>query len=457
MTEQLGSAQGPMIKMINHGFGRVRLEFRIPSRGLIGFRGRVPDRHARHRPVNTSSTAGSRGGRHSRLAPPAPSSPTAPAWRRLRALQSAGARRVVHRRRAIEVYEGMIIGENARADDIDVNVIKEKKLTNMRASTADEAMRLVPPRASALEQAIEFIATMNWWKSRRRPSGCARRFWPPTCGPKNGIRTKPNDQRRTTNDERLKSYSNAKPAARLSVPRCGSLSRVATRSATPCGRANPGLWGFGPVLRRFERRFGLCADHRRSINSSLRLDAARIRPGIKPYAGGLSFLVPSDRALQLFGMSGAVPVFVFGAWWTLLSASWLHGNLLHILFNMMWVPSAGSGDGRVIGPSRTVIIYTVAGIVRGFSWTRRLAGRLSTCRSHSCTARRYTVAGRRLRSWAAGGAHYCGRKSGSSLIRGEALSYAITIASSSSVSSCPVSTITRTPAVLFRRVRRCRS
>ena len=57
-----------------------------------------------------------------------------------------------------EVYEGMIVGENSRDNDLDVNVVKEKKLTNMRASTADEAIRLVPPRILNLEQAIEFIA-----------------------------------------------------------------------------------------------------------------------------------------------------------------------------------------------------------------------------------------------------------------------------------------------------------
>ena len=57
----------------------------------------------------------------------------------------------------LEVYQGMIIGENARDNDLDVNIVKEKKLTNMRASTADEAIRLVPPRILNLEQAIEFI------------------------------------------------------------------------------------------------------------------------------------------------------------------------------------------------------------------------------------------------------------------------------------------------------------
>jgi GTP-binding protein len=84
----------------------------------------------------------------------------------LRALQPSGTRHAV-RSAGTRVYEGMIVGENARAVDLDVNAIKEKKLTNMRASTADEAMRLVPPKELSLEQALEFIATTSWWKSRR--------------------------------------------------------------------------------------------------------------------------------------------------------------------------------------------------------------------------------------------------------------------------------------------------
>jgi len=83
---------------------------------------------------------------------------------------------------------------------------------------------------------------------------------------------------------------------------------------------------------------------------------------LQPFTGGMNILSPSARALLLFGMSGAYPVFGFGAWWTLLSASWLHGNLLHILFNMMWVRDLGPATADVIGPSRTVIIYTIAGV-----------------------------------------------------------------------------------------------
>jgi rhomboid protease GluP len=78
--------------------------------------------------------------------------------------------------------------------------------------------------------------------------------------------------------------------------------------------------------------------------------------------GGMSFLSPSTRALLLFGASGAYPVFLRGDWWTVLSATWLHGGLLHILFNMMWVRDLGPTTADVIGPGRTIIIYVVSGV-----------------------------------------------------------------------------------------------
>ena len=83
---------------------------------------------------------------------------------------------------------------------------------------------------------------------------------------------------------------------------------------------------------------------------------------LQPYSGGMNILSPSTRALLWFGMSGAYPVFGDGAWWTILSATWLHGNLLHIVFNMMWVRDLGPATADVVGPSRTVIIYTISGI-----------------------------------------------------------------------------------------------
>ncbi|MFN7923932.1 MAG: translational GTPase TypA [Bryobacteraceae bacterium] len=157
VMEKMGTRKGKMTKMINHGSGRVRLEFHVPSRGLIGLRsemltdtkgtaimnslfhgyiewqGDIPQRP-------TGSLVSDRPGKGTAYA----------IWN----LQERGEIFIVP---STEVYEGMIVGENSRANDLDVNIVKEKKLTNMRSSTADEAIRLVPPRLLNLEQAIEFI------------------------------------------------------------------------------------------------------------------------------------------------------------------------------------------------------------------------------------------------------------------------------------------------------------
>jgi GTP-binding protein len=158
VMEQLGARKSEVVNMHNHGYGRVRIEFRVPSRGLIGLRsqlltdtrgtivmnslfdgymewqGEIP-----HRP--TGALVADRGGISTAYA----------LWN----LQERGELFVGP---GIDVYEGMVIGENAKDTDLDVNVVREKKLTNMRASTADEAIRLVPFRQLNLEQAIEFIA-----------------------------------------------------------------------------------------------------------------------------------------------------------------------------------------------------------------------------------------------------------------------------------------------------------
>jgi len=157
VIEKLGSRKGKMAKMVNHGSGRVRLEFHIPSRGLIGLRsemltdtrgtaimnslfhgyiewqGEIPTRP-------TGSLVADRAGKTTGHA--------------IFNLQERGEMFVSPQ---TEVYAGMIVGENSRDADLNVNIVKEKKLTNMRASSADEAIRLVPPRLLNLEQAIEFI------------------------------------------------------------------------------------------------------------------------------------------------------------------------------------------------------------------------------------------------------------------------------------------------------------
>jgi GTP-binding protein len=153
----LGARKGVMTKMVNHGSGRVRLEFRIPTRGMIGFRSQfLTDTRGTgimnhlfagwepwHGPIPSRVTG----------ALVADRAGVATAF----AIYNLQERGEIFIEPQLPVYEGMIVGENARVNDLDVNVTKEKKQTNMRASSADEAIRLIPPRKLGLEQAIEFI------------------------------------------------------------------------------------------------------------------------------------------------------------------------------------------------------------------------------------------------------------------------------------------------------------
>ena len=158
VTEAMGRRKGQMTKMINHGHGRVRMEFEIPSRGLIGFRNEFLTETKGTGLLNTlflrwGKWQGEMQGRGTgSLVADRPGVATGYA---IFNLQERGELFV---KPQTDVYEGMIVGENSRDVDLDVNIIKEKKLTNMRASTADEALRLVPVRDLTLEQAIEYIA-----------------------------------------------------------------------------------------------------------------------------------------------------------------------------------------------------------------------------------------------------------------------------------------------------------
>ncbi|HZZ14904.1 MAG TPA: translational GTPase TypA [Candidatus Sulfotelmatobacter sp.] len=158
VMEQLGSRKGEVTNMHNHGYGRVRIEFRVPSRGLIGLRSQMLT-DTRGTIVMNSLFAGYtewQGEIPHRLtgALIADRSGVSTAYA-LWGLQERGELFVGP---GVELYEGMIVGENAKDDDLDVNAVREKKLSNMRASGADEAIRLVPFRNLNLEQAIEFIA-----------------------------------------------------------------------------------------------------------------------------------------------------------------------------------------------------------------------------------------------------------------------------------------------------------
>ena len=157
VNQQVGTRKGKLLKMQNNGFGRVRFEFNIPSRGLIGFRsefltdtkgtGLLNHLFNGHEPWhgpmskrNTGTLVSDRSGKSTAYA--------------LFHMQPRGT---LFLKENTQVYEGMIVGENSRENDLDVNITKEKKLTNMRSSGADESLQLMPPKLMSLEEAIEFI------------------------------------------------------------------------------------------------------------------------------------------------------------------------------------------------------------------------------------------------------------------------------------------------------------
>jgi GTP-binding protein len=158
VIEKLGSRKGQMTRMHNHGSGRVRLEFSIPSRGMIGLRSELLT-DTRGTVIMNSLFDG-----YTEWLGEIPHRMTGaliadrPGTSTAYALFNLQERGILFVGPGLEVYEGMVIGENAREVDLDVNVVREKKLTNMRASTADDAIRLVPFTALTLEQAIEFVA-----------------------------------------------------------------------------------------------------------------------------------------------------------------------------------------------------------------------------------------------------------------------------------------------------------
>jgi GTP-binding protein len=157
VIEKLGKRKGKMSKMVNHGSGRVRLEFLVPSRGLIGLRGEMLTDTKGMAIMNHLFNGYIEWQGEIETRPTGSLVSDRPGMATSYAIFNMQERGVIFISPQTEVYEGMIIGENARNSDLDVNIVKEKKLTNMRASTSDEAIRLIPPKLLSLEQAIEFI------------------------------------------------------------------------------------------------------------------------------------------------------------------------------------------------------------------------------------------------------------------------------------------------------------
>jgi rhomboid protease GluP len=148
-------------------------------------------------------------------------------------------------------------------------------------------------------------------------------------------------------------------------PSCGTLVGARDHECLTCGRNNPGLWGLSWLVREASNDMLLPTIVMWACGAVFMASLA-VDPEAVGSSGLLSFLAPSDRSLQLFGASGAVPVFGRHQWWTLLSAGWLHAGALHIVFNMLWIRELAPAVARLYGPGRATIIYTLAAVA-GFA------------------------------------------------------------------------------------------
>jgi len=215
-------------------------------------------------------------------------------------------------------------------------------------------------------------------------------------------------------------------------PSCGLLVGVNDPQCLSCGRRNPGMFGFAAAIRALGRDFGFV---KLVVGGSVALYVATllIDPSGIQRGGLLSFMSPSTRALFLFGASGQIPVFELGRWWTLLSAGWLHGGILHLLFNMSVVRSFAPATADLYGPGRMVILYTVSSIT-GFFFSSatyellpwiplgRLLGILGLGGAHLTLGASAPIFG------LLGALLYYGKRTGSRVIREQMVGYAIMFA-----------------------------
>lgn len=137
---------------------------------------------------------------------------------------------------------------------------------------------------------------------------------------------------------------------------CGVLVGVNDPTCYNCGRRNPGLWGFGPVLRRLGNDLGFVPIVTAGTVILFVLSLILSREGLQ------LMLSPSGQILYLLGGSGALPVIGYGRWWTLVTAAWLHGGVLHIFFNVLWIRQLGPEIANLYGAGRMIIIYTFSSV-----------------------------------------------------------------------------------------------
>lgn len=202
---------------------------------------------------------------------------------------------------------------------------------------------------------------------------------------------------------------------------CGYLVGVNDEHCYHCGRRNPGLWGFAPAVRRLGHDMGFVTFVTSTCIVVYVLTLLLSGPNIG-MSGLFDLLAPSNMVLLQFGMSGATPVFAMHRWWTVLSAAWLHGSLLHIFFNVLWIRQLAPAVGELYGPGRMVVVYTVGSIV-GFALTSvvgRYIGFVPLLGGANATVGASAPIFGLL-----GALVYYGRRTGSSVVHGQALSWAL--------------------------------
>jgi rhomboid protease GluP len=200
---------------------------------------------------------------------------------------------------------------------------------------------------------------------------------------------------------------------------CGVLVGVADDTCYNCGRRNPGLWGYAPALRNLGQDFGFVPLMTGATIVLFVLSLLLSRGDMQ-----MLTLQPSGPILFLLGASGATPVFEYGRWWTLLTAGWLHGNLLHIFFNVMWIRQLAPAIGEIYGPARMIIIYTVSGIT-GFALSSLAGEFLWWMPVYFLRGAQLTVGASAAIFGLLGAAVYYGRRSGSRAASQVGLQYAL--------------------------------
>lgn len=198
-------------------------------------------------------------------------------------------------------------------------------------------------------------------------------------------------------------------------PSCGKLVGVSDEQCFYCGRRNPGMWGLSSALARLGRDMGFVET---VIGGCGILYIAMLAAGgMQPGGGLFSIGSPTGEALIRFGASGAAPVFGLGRWWTVLSAGWLHGGLLHIGFNLYWIRFLAPAVAELYGASRMVIVYTISSAI-GFLLS-------STANAFLGNVLHITVGASAPILGLLGALVYYGRRTGSRHVGAQAWSYAL--------------------------------